>query len=443
MLAAGPTNFTAWYVLVGALLVVMALSPALVKRLPLSTSIVYLAVGIAVGPGGAGLIRFDSVEWAGLLERVTELAVIISLFTAGLKLRTPLNEPIWRLPIRLATLSMTVTVALIALVGYLLLDLPLGAAVLLGAVLAPTDPVLASDVQVADPGDRDRLRFGLTGEAGLNDGTAFPFVMLGLGLLGHHDLGAFGWRWFTVDLVWAIVGGLGIGWVCGTLVARLVLYLRRNRREAVGLDDFLSLGLLALAYGLALAAHAYGFLAAFAAGVALRRIEVVESGDAPPPDFEAAPAPPEEAATDPKKASAYMAHAVLGFNEQLERMAEVAVVLLIGGLLTSRYLPRDAIWFVPLLLLVIRPASVLLGLAGARLTTMQRPLVSWFGIRGVGSLYYLMFAITHGLDGENARRLTGLTLTTIAASITVHGLSVTPLMKAYERFKSGRSQPSA
>jgi NhaP-type Na+/H+ or K+/H+ antiporter len=436
LLAAGEINFTAWYILVGALLVVVALSPTLVKRLPLSTSIVYLAAGVAVGPLGLRLIRLDPVAWASLLERLTEIAVIVSLFTAGLKLRTPLSDPMWRLPVRLATFSMTITVGLVAAVGYFLLDLPLGAAVLLGAVLAPTDPVLASDVQVADPADRDRLRFSLTGEA------AFPFVMLGLGLLGLRDLGAFGWRWFAVDLVWAIGGGLLIGWAAGTLVARLVLYLRRTHKEAVGLDDFLSLGLLALAYGLALAAHAYGFLAVFAAGVALRRIEAAETGDAPPPDFDENPESRDELATHPEKASAFMAHAVLGFNEQLERIAEVAVVLIIGGLLTRPYLPRDAIWFVPLLLLVIRPASVVIGLAGARLSTIQWPLICWFGIRGVGSLYYLMFAVAHGgggvVDDDTARRLTGLTLTTIAASIAVHGLSVTPLMKLYTRVSAGR-----
>src|ERR671914_1673776 len=131
----------------------------------------------------------DPVRWPGLLERLTEFAVIVSLFTAGLKLRLPLSEKRWRLPLRLASVSMALTVGLIAAVGVLGLGLPLGAAVLLGAVLAPTDAVLASDVRVEHPADRDKLRFSLTGEAGLHDGTAFPFVMLGLGLMGLHELG--------------------------------------------------------------------------------------------------------------------------------------------------------------------------------------------------------------------------------------------------------------
>ena len=124
------------------------------------------------------------------------------------------------------------------------LGLTLGAAILLGAILAPTDPVLASDVQLAHPHDRDRLRFTLTGEGGLNDGTAFPFVMLGLGLLGLHDLGPDGLRWLAVDVVWAVVVGLAIGFALGTLVGRLVVHLRSARREFTGADDFLALGLI-------------------------------------------------------------------------------------------------------------------------------------------------------------------------------------------------------
>src|SRR5688500_16574536 len=304
----------------------MALSGTLLKRLPLTTALLYLLVGAALGPGGAGLIRLHPVRSAALFERATEFAVIVSLFTAGLKLRLPLSDRGWWLPVRLASVSMVVTVGLIAAAGVVLAGLPLGAAVLLGAILAPTDPVLASDVQVTRPTDRDRLRFGLTGEAGLNDGTAFTFVLLGLGLHGLHELVELGWEWFVVDVAWAVAGGLGVGLAAGTLVARLVLYLLRTHKEAVGLDEFLSLGLLALAYGVALLLHTYGFLAAFAAGVALRRVESRHTDDkdveAPPDVANVAAAAAEDGtkiATDAERAPAYMAKAVLGFNEQLER----------------------------------------------------------------------------------------------------------------------------
>jgi NhaP-type Na+/H+ or K+/H+ antiporter len=430
-----PTTANLWYVIIGALFIAMALTASVLKPRPLTPSMLYLAAGFALGPIGLGLLQLDPLAQAGLLERVTEIAVIISLFTAGLKLRSPFRDNRWRIPLRLAFGAMTITVALVALVGTLGLGLPLGAAVILGAVLAPTDPVLASDVQVEHPTDRDRLRFGLTGEAGLNDGTAFPFVMLGLGLLGLHEIGTFGWRWLVVDVVWAILAGLGIGGLLGTLVGRLVLYLRRTHREAVGLDDFLALGLIALAYGGALLIHSYGFLAVFAAGLALRRIERQHSGDEPPADVTAATrvAEAEQLATAPETAPAYMAQAVLGFNEQLERIGEVGVVLLVGALLGVLYLPGEAIWFIPMLFLIIRPLSVAVSLIGERVGPLQHALIAWFGIRGIGSVYYLMYAVAHGLPADLAQQLIALTLTTVGVSVVVHGISVTPLMRYYTR----------
>lgn len=264
--------FNLGFALVGLLLVVMTLSSSLISRVPFSSAILYLAVGVGIGPWGLGLLVLDPVDDAHLIERLTEMAVLISLFSVGLKLDLPLRDRRWRIPVQLASVSMVITVGAITAVGVWLLNLLLGAAVLLGAILAPTDPVLASDVQVADPQDRDRLRFGLTGEGGLNDGTAFPFVMLGLGLFSLHDLGEWGWRWWAVDVVWAVVGGVAIGFLLGALVGRFILYLRTRHREALGPDEFMVLGLIALAYGVALLCHTYGFLAVFAAGLALRRV---------------------------------------------------------------------------------------------------------------------------------------------------------------------------
>lgn len=432
-----------WFVLAGLVFVAVAVGGSLLKRLPVTGAVLYLLIGIAAGPLGLGIVRLDPIADAGLLELLTELAVIVSLFTAGLKLRDPVTDPRWRRPIRLATVSMAVTVGLVALVGHLALALPLGAAVVLGAVLAPTDPVLASDVQVEKPTDRDELRFSLTGEAGFNDGSAFPFVMLGLGLLGIHELGPLGARWLAVDVGWAVVGGLVVGAVLGTLVAHLVLYLRRTHREAVGLDEFLCLGLIGLSYGVALLLGTYAFLAVFAAGLAVRRIERTTSEDIGLADDELArsliePLPP-ETALDEARGPAYMARELLGFNERLERIGEVAVVVLIGALLSTTPFPADLVWFAPLVFLVIRPVAVAVGLLGG---TTPRPLLAlfgWFGIRGIGSLYYLSFAIVHGL-GESAPALSAITLWVVALSIVVHGVSVTPLMRRYEGWRERRAR---
>jgi NhaP-type Na+/H+ or K+/H+ antiporter len=435
-------SFPFWLLVAGGLFICTALISSVVQRLPLTTAILYLAVGFGLGPAGLELFHLDPLEHSALLERISEIVIIISLFSAGLKLRTPLSERRWLLPVQLAFVSMTVTVGLVTAVGVVGLGLPLGVAVLLGAILAPTDPVLASDVQIEHPKDQDDLRFSLTGEAGLNDGTAFPFVMLGLGLLGLHEIGSFGWRWLMIDVLWAIAGGLGIGALFGTLTARVVLYLRREHREAVGRDDFLALGLIAVSYGSALLVQTYGFLAVFAAGLALRRIELQQSGEEPPHIVRqlAEAGEEEEIATHPETAPAYMAQAVLSFNEQLERSGEIGVIVLLGGLLASLTLTAAPLWFVLLLFLLIRPTAVLLVLLGSRTPLFQRFLMAWFGIRGIGSIYYLTYAIERGLSPAVAQQLTAFTLAVVLVSIVVHGISVTPLMRRYEMTMSRESQ---
>ena len=419
------------------LLVTVAMLASSVKRLPLSETMIYLAVGAALGPLGLGFLFIDPKARSELLERLAEIAVIISLFTTGLKLRVPLRDRQWWIPIGLASASMVLTVGMVALVGVFGLGLTLGGAVLLGAVLAPTDPVLASGVQLENIQDRDRLRFSLTGEAGLNDGTAFPFVMLGLGLCGLHDLGAWGWRWWALDVVWAIGAGLVVGALCGALIGKAVIYLRREHHEGIGRDELLTLGLIALSYGAALQIHGYGFLAVFAAGVALRVVERRHTGERPPPEELAVEAAlkPDEVAIHPEKAPAHMAGTVLAINEQVERLVEVALVIVLAATLSPQYLRLEDAWFIAVLFLVIRPISVHLGLLGQNITTSERRLISWFGIRGIGSLYYLMFALNHGLPDDLTSELLSITLTTIAVSIVAHGITVTPLMDWYQKRK--------
>ncbi len=462
--------FPLWFTVAGAVLVAMALTGTLLQRLPVSTGLIYLVIGLAIGPLGVGLLRLNPIEAAALLERVAEVAVLVSLFAAGLKLRAPTGRRgsgarYWSAPVRLATVTMVLTIGLVAAVGVWGVGLPLGAAVLLGAVLAPTDPVLASDVSVEHVRDRDRLRFALTGEAGLNDGAAFPFVMLGLGLLGVHELGPGLTHWLAVDVLWAVAGGLGIGALLGWAAGRLVLYLRQHHREAVGTDDFLALGLIGLAYGLTVHAHAYGFIAVFAAGVALRRtahairreaaredgtLEELERAEAAPeaadPEsveegegdtVEVSLANPmqsiEEAATQPDQAAQVMVAESLRFTERLDKIGEVALMLIVGATLLTQPLYPQALWFVPLLLLVIRPLAVYAGLAGAPLARDQKAMAAWFGVRGIGSLYYLAYSIEHDLPQSFEHPLMSLVLWTITVSVVVHGVSVTPLMMWYRK----------
>ena len=404
-----------WFLLVGVLLVVIALLGRFLDRLPVSPAMIYLLVGFALGPAGVNALELHPLRERALLESLSEIALLIALFTVGVKLRVPIGDWRWSLPLRLATVSMVVTIAGVAWAATWLFGFAPGLALALGAALAPTDPVLASEVQLRSPQDRDTLRFALTGEGGLNDGTAFPFVLLGLGLLGVHDIGAWGGRWIAVDLLWGTVAGLGIGFVIGDGLARGVRALRARRQDAVILDEFLLLGVIALSYGVALAAHALGFLAVFAAGLALRRADDIHAGSR-----SAADKPP-------------LTPSLLNVNEQLERIAEVAIVLLVGAMISTGYWSMRGLALAALLLFVIRPISVWLGLIGVPAAKAPRRLLGWFGIRGIGSVYYAMVIARHELDYPVAAELLACVFTVIAASIVLHGISATPLMEMYQR----------
>jgi NhaP-type Na+/H+ or K+/H+ antiporter len=217
-----------WFIVAGMLFISMTLAGSAISRLPLTTAMLYLVVGFLLGPQVSGFLHLNFVTLASGIERVTELAVIVSLFTAGLKLRVPVLDRRWLIAIRLAVGSMAITVALVATAIVVVLGLPWGVWHHCRSDSGAHRPVLASDVQVEHPFDENRLRFALTGEASLNDGTAFPFLMLGLGLLGLHDLGGGLWRWVAIDVLWATIAGLAVGGALGTAVGKLVLYMRRT-----------------------------------------------------------------------------------------------------------------------------------------------------------------------------------------------------------------------
>jgi sodium/hydrogen antiporter len=428
-------TLAAWSVLLGALMVTMALVGTLLKRMPLTAAMLYLVVGVLLGPQIGNVLQPDPFTETGALETLAEVALVVSLFAVGLRLGVPLRDQRWWVPLRLASLSMCAMVAMVAAVGVWWLQLPLGVAVVLGAILAPTDPVLASGLP-SEPGEHpDRLGFSLAAEGGLNDGTAFPFVMLGLGLLDLHELGTGGWRWWAVDLLWSTLAGLAIGAALGALTGRLVVYLRSRHAEALGMDEFLSLGLVGLSFGLAQFVLASGFLSVFAAGLALRRVREQPRVDTPPlaPASNAAGHSYDTLARHPAYASATLHGSVRTFNEQIEKVAELTLVLVVGAMLWySAPLPAIA-WFVPLVLLVLRPLSAALAIPGGRLQPAQALMIGWFGIRGIGSVFYLLLALRHGVGGASAQMLVSLTLWTVTASIVVHGLSGQPLMRLYAR----------
>lgn len=410
-----------WFLLIGGLLLFMGMSGALLRRAPATSAIIYLGVGLLFGPTGLGLYHFNPLKESALLELLTEVAVLISLYATGVKMPVPFRWPHWRAPILLATLSMALTVSLVAAFAHWALGLPLGASVLLGGILAPTDPVLATDVQIRHPGDTDQLRFRLSCEAGLNDGSAFPFVMLGLGLLGLHDLGDFGLQWFFKDVLWATAGGVAVGVLMGSALGHLTHRLRQSPGQQLLLIDFLGLGLIGVVYGACLVIDAWGFLAVFFAAVALRQTELRLTNSASQDEREAsAPALQTPTAT--------VSEGTLVFKEHLERLSELVLVLLVGGSLFLNSWSWSAVFAALFLFMVARPLGVFVALAGRQSPLPLQGMTAWFGVRGIGSLYYLMYAIQHGLPEPLALQLMQITLIVVTLSILLHGISVKPLI---------------
>ena len=422
-----------WFLLIGILMLGRGLTSTTLKRSPFSSSIVYLTAGIIAGPMVLNLFYFDPIKEARLLEVLTEVAVLISLFSAGIKMPVPVTIKRWTKPVLLAWVSIVLTVGLVAAFSYYLLDLPLGVAVLLGAILAPTDPVLATDVQSRHTGDSDHLRFNLTCEAGMNDGSAFPFVVLGLGLLGLHDLGSHGWKWLAVDILWATSAAIILGILSGIIVAHIGWKLRATGLKHEILDDLVGLGLIALVYGISLSIGAWGFLTVFFAGVALRQNELKLS-QRRARTVQAIKHKDDSREFDPSLANpATISIEALIFGEHLERLSEMMLVLLLGGMLALQFWNWQTVGLALFLFIIARPLSVYLSLAGTNTTWKLKSMIGWFGVRGIGSIYYLMYAIQHGLDDTVAEQLTQFTLVVITLSIIVHGISVKPIIGKFWR----------
>jgi len=429
-----------WFLLLGGLLLARGLLTTPLKRLPFTSSIVYLMVGIVAGPTVLNVFYFDPLQQSAVMEVLTEVAVLISLFSAGVKMPVPVTLPRWRVPILLAWASMTISVVLVAAFAYFVLQLPLGAGILLGAILAPTDPVLATDVQIRHPGDNDKLRFTLTCEAGMNDGTAFPFVMLGMGLLGLHELGDFGMRWVLVDVLWATIAAVAIGLLCGTALARIGWRLRSTKPKHDVLDDLVGLGLIAVVYGISLAVNAWGFLAVFFAAVALRQTELKLAAISRKKDMpQASPIEAQPKDDSQKEEPPVVSEEALVFKEHLERLSELTLVLLLGGMMFLHFWNWQTVALGLFLFFIGRPLSVMLCLFGTDASWRVRSMTGWFGVRGIGSVYYLMYAIQHGLPKPLAEQLIQMTLVVITMSVFMHGTTVKPLLHRFWRPLRGLS----
>ncbi len=398
-------------VVFGGIVLLTAWVPMLIREMPLSLPIFCIAAGVLLGSLPPLAEQPNPLENRYLAERLTEAAVVISLMGAGLKLDRPFSLRRWSAAWRMLGVAMPLTIAAIAVAGWGLLGLAWPAAVLLGAVLAPTDPVLASDVQTGPPGsgDEDETRFALTSEAGLNDGLAFPFVFLAIALAGYYADGRpFLGDWLLVDVVWKIAAGVGVGWLLGRAVGFLAFRLPDRARLSRTGDGFVALGVASAAYGLAELAHGYGFLAVFVAAVAMRRVEGEHSYHA-------------------------QLHA---FAEQIERLFMMVVLVCFGAVLAEGSLIAAVSWqsaaVAVLVIFLVRPLAGWVALAGAPLLSWQKAVVACYGIRGIGSFYYLAFAFGEARFGGGPTLWITVSLV-VLLSILLHGTTVTPVMRRFER----------
>lgn len=389
---------------VGLALLIGSIVLSMQKGRPFSAALIYLGIGLAVGVVMrlTGAAWFDPTLEPELLTRIAEFAVIVSLFGTGVKLDRPLTWAAWRSTVMLLAVAMPLTIGGVTLLGVWALGLALPAAVLLGAALAPTDPVLADDVQVAGPGDEepeDEGRFAITSEAGLNDGLAFPFVVLALFGFEQTFAAPATWigEWLAADLVYATAVGVLGGAAAGRGIAIVTYRVTGRGWLAEPFDGYIALASVLLVYGVIEMVEGYGFLAVFAAGLAFRRYEHEH-------DYN---------------------RRLHQFTLVVEKLAEMSVMLVLGTVLP---LAAFAEMWLPLLavtaglLFVVRPLAVSVALLGSRATLRERLFIGWFGIRGIGSVYYLGFALGVAASADSRPLFAAISLT-IVGSVVLHGLS--------------------
>lgn len=390
------------------------------RDVPFSFPIIPLALGYLAFALPLGLTPPDPERHGRLALHLTEVGVIISLMGVGLKIDRLPSLRTWGSTWRLLGICMPLSILGVALLGWGMLGLAPAAAVLLGAVLAPTDPVLASDVQVDEPGEapgedidprqsEDELRFTLTSEAGLNDALAFPFTYLALLMLAE-GMTPSGWltQWLLVDVLYKIVVGAGagaaIGWLLAAILLRLPIETEQQRMKA-------GTGALAgtlLLYGLTEAIGGYGFLAVFIGALTIKHRE-----------------------------RTHQTHRSLHtFAEQSEQLLMTGILIALGGAIAGGVLAPltwEAALLGVLLIFVIRPLAGLVATLGSRrLPFLDRLIASFFGIRGIGCLYYLAYALNNG-DFQDTELLWATCAFVVTLSICVHGVMATPVMALRER----------
>jgi sodium/hydrogen antiporter len=414
----GVDTYVVILIILGLSMLGMAWVPLLTKRLKISYSILYVVLGIAIYTAIDILPSPNPFGYLDFTVHITELVVIVSLMGTGLKIDEPFSFRDWKVPLRLVSITMLLNIGFVSLVAFYFLNLDVASSILLGAVLAPTDPVLAGDVQVGPPLEQKRsdVRFSLTAEAGLNDGMAFPFTWLAITLAVVPWSDATLFRWFYFDLLYRIIAGFLVGYLLGKAMAYLVFALPARRKLLVTRDGFVAFSTTLLVYGLTELISGYGFVAVFVCAVTLRNYELEH-------EF----------------------HIQLhSFTDQIERMLMAIVLVLFGGSMILDVFAEvtwQTVIFAAIIVLVIRPLTTAPSLIGTELHLKERVAVSFYGIRGIGSFFYLSFALQKA-DFSTANQLWTLVSVVVFLSIVVHGLTASSVMTWIESEFSRERKPS-
>jgi NhaP-type Na+/H+ or K+/H+ antiporter len=404
----------AGYALAGIALLCAAVLPRVLTRLPLSPAIIFVAVGLLASfvPGAPGL---DLTAEPTVVEHLTEVCVVVALMGVGLAIDRPLSWRGWGTTWRLLGIGMPLFIAAGAVAAWGLLGVGVAVAVLLASALAPTDPVLASDVQVGEPTDdpenEDEVRFSLSSEAGLNDGLAFPFVHAAILLTA----GALGWGWVAWELLGKVVLGVAIGWTIGQVLGRLAFRAPTPvLRFADSAEAIVALSAVFVAYGAAELAGGYGFLAVFCAALAIRACE-----------------------------RGHEYHRVLHeFIGQIERLLTLALLLglgyAVGSGLLAALTPLAAAWAIGAVL-ILRPVTAWLSLRRAPVAPVEQRTIAFFGVRGIGTFYYVAYALSHASFPDPAL-IWATAACAVLASVVVHGVTASPVLRTLDR-RFGRPTP--
>lgn len=413
----------ALYAGAGLVTLTAALLPRLLAKAPVSLPMVFLGAGAVAFGLAEPLPELDPVRHGTLVLHLTELCVIISLMGAGLALNRPVGLRRWATTWRLLGVTMPLTMLAVGVLGWGLLGFGVAVAVLLAAAVAPTDPVLAGEVQVAEPAehpesDEDEARFALTSEAGLNDGLAFPFTYAAVAICAV-GVAPGGWlaRWVLVDVLWRLAAGVGVGLLVGWLLGRLFFSVPSERfRLAEHAEGFVALAATFLAYGVTELVEGYGFVAVFVCACTVRAAE---------------------------RRHEYH-HVLHQYVEQVERLLTVVIIILLGGAAASGLLAGTGwreVLFAAVVLLVVRPVAGLAGLAGGCTGWRERLAISFFGVRGVGSLFYVAYALD-AADFADESAIWRVVALVVIGSVVLHGVSATPVMRLldHRRDREARRQ---